>query len=162
MSGPMRTTPQKSGSHEVDVPPESKMLKAAYKKSGLTVADLAAATGLSTATIHVAHNGIRYRDGNAKATVPPDRTLVKLSSVLGISPDTLRAHGRDRAAALLEEAGTSQDPAVFPSDREAQAAVAGRAALTQQILSVFSIEDLEAEVQRRRWADNMDAEPREG
>lgn len=142
----------------LDIPPESIMLRTAYKKSGLTVADLAAATGLSMATIHVAHNGIRYRDGQAKVTVPPDRTLVKLASVLRISPDVLREHGRDRAADLLEEANASTDPAVFLSDKEAQAAASGRAALAQQVFAAFSVEELEDEVKRRRWAQQVERE----
>lgn len=153
---PTTDTEDEAVTADLDIPPESRLLKEAYKKSGLTVADLASATGLSMATIHVAHNGVRYRDGKAKVTVPPDRTLVKLSSVLGISPDTLRAHDRGRAAALLEEANASSDPTEFLSDKEAQAAASGRAALTQQILAVFSTEDLEAEVKRRRWADQAE------
>lgn len=139
------------------------MLKAAYRKSGLTVADLAAATGLSVATIHIAMKGIRYRDGKAKAAVPPDRTLVKLASVLRIHPDALRASDRGRAADLLAEAsGADDEPAAtFASDLEAQAAVAGRAALARQVLAVFSTEELRAELERRDRAEH-EALDREG
>lgn len=152
----MTEDPTSDDTPGVEIPPESKMLKAAYKASGLTAADLAAATGLSTASIHVAQNGVRYRNGEAKATVPPDNTLVKLSSVLGISPDTLRRHGRDRAADLLAEVEATGQSLSFDSDREAQAVVHGRSVLAKQILAVFSTEELEAEAQRRRWADQMD------
>lgn len=134
---------------EIDVPAECVMLKAAYKKSGLTVADLAAATGLSVGTIHIALSGIRYRDGKAKAAVPPDRTLVKLSSVLGIHPDVLRAYDRQRAAELLAEASADEAPTAFQSDQEAQASVAGRAALARQVLAAFSTAELQAEIERR-------------
>ncbi|PFG69116.1 hypothetical protein B0O41_3967 [Propionibacteriaceae bacterium ES.041] len=134
---------------EIDVPAESMMLKAAYRKSGLTVADLAAATGLSVGTIHIALNGIRYRDGKGKAAVPPDRTLVKLSSVLGIHPDALRAYDRSRAAELLAEASAEEPAAEFRTDQEAQASVAGRAALARQVLAAFSTAELQAEVERR-------------
>lgn len=138
----------------LEIPPECVALKAAHKASGLTVADLAAATGLSVASIHIALNGVRYRDGEAKATVPPDGTLVKLSSMLGVTPDMLREHGRARAAGLLE---TEVSEAVtFDSDREAQAAVHGRAVLAKQVLAAFSVEELEAEVQRRRLEDQKD------
>lgn len=134
---------------DLDLPPESAMLKAAYKKSGLTVADLAAATGLSVATIHIALSGVRYRDGKGKAAVPPDRTLVKLSSVLGVHPDALRAYDRPRAAELLAEASAEEPAAEFRTDLEAQASVAGRAALARQVLAAFSTAELQAEIERR-------------
>ena len=138
-----------SDNPEIEIPAESVMLKADYKKSGLTVADLASATGLSVGTIHIALSGIRYRDGKGKAAVPPDRTLVKLASVLLIDSEALRAYERDRAAELLEEAGVETSQTEFSSDLEAQAAVAGRAALTRQILAAFSTEELRAEINRR-------------
>ena len=127
------------------------MLKAAYRKSGLTVADLAAGTGLSVGTIYIAMNGVRYRDGEAKVAVPPDRTLVKLASVLRIQPDALRTLDRGRAADLLAEASgaNAESMATFASDSGAQAAVAGRAALARQVLAVFSTEELSAELERR-------------
>lgn len=135
------------------------MLKAAYKKSGLKVADLAAATGLSVGTIHIALSGIRYRDGKGRPAVPPDRTLVKLASVLGIHPDALRAYDRPRAAELLEEAVSTEDASspAFASDLEAQAAVAGRAALARQVLAAFSVEELRAEIERRERAERDEA-----
>ena len=130
------------------------MLKAAHKVSGLTVADLAAATGLSVASIHIALNGVRYRDGEAKATAPPDATLVKLASMLGVTPDMLREQGRARAADLLE--AEASEAITFDSDREAQAAAHGRRVLAKQVLAAFSVEELEAEVQRRRLEDQKD------
>lgn len=138
-----------AGTHEIVIPPESAMLKTAYRKSGLTVADLAAATGLSVPTLHIAMGGVRYRDGKAKAAIPPDNTMVKLASVLRIHPDALRAHGRERAADLLAEATDNDGTIAVPSDLDAQAAVAGRQALAKQILAVFSTEELRAEIARR-------------
>lgn len=134
---------------QLDVPPESTLLKEAYKSSGVTAADLAAATGLSTASVHIAMNGIRYRNGAGKVTVPPDSTVVKLASVLHVRPEALRAHGRMRAAALLEEAmaeGAERKP---ESDKEAQAAASARTALAKQVLRAFSTEELRAELERR-------------
>lgn len=130
-------------------PPESAMLKAAYRQSGLTVADLAAATGLSVPTLHIAMNGFRYRDGKTKVATPPDSTMVKLASVLRIHPDVLRAHGRERAAGLLAEVTDEDSTTAVPSDLDAQSAVAGRQALAKQILAVFSTEELRAEIARR-------------
>lgn len=136
---------------ELDLPSESAMLKAAYRKSGLTVADLASATGLSVGAVHIALNGIRYRDGKAKVAIPPDRTLVKLASALRIHPDVLRAHDRARAADLLVEASRVEpgQEVSFASEQEAQAAVAARSVLARQILAVFSDEELRAELERR-------------
>lgn len=47
------------------------------------------------------------------------------------------------------------DPILSLSDLEAQATATGRATLTQQILAVFSIADLESEVKRRRGEENL-------
>ena len=137
------------------VPAESALLKAAYKRSGLTVADLAAASGLSVGTLHIAFTGIRYRDGIGKPAVPADQTLVKVGSVLRIDPQMLRAVGRDRAADLLAEAMQAGDmpTAASASDLNAQAAVAGRTALAKQILAAFSTEELRAEIARRQQHD---------
>lgn len=141
------------------------MLKEAYKTSGLTAADLAAATGLSQGSVHIAMNGIRYRAGEPKVKTPPDSTVVKLASVLHIEPATLREHGRDRAAGLLEDASTVEggNRQKRPSDLEAQAAAYGRAALVKQVLNVFSTEELRAELERRDQADHdqLDREGRE-
>jgi transcriptional regulator with XRE-family HTH domain len=151
--------------NDLEPPPESALLKDAYRKSGLTVADLAAATGLSTGTLHIAMNGIRYRDGKGRVAVPPDRTLVKLASVLRIHPDALRSHGRGRAADLLAEASNAEDEptATFSSDLEAQSAVAGRAALARQVLALFSTEELRSELERRDQTehDELDVEGRD-
>jgi transcriptional regulator with XRE-family HTH domain len=135
----------------LEVPPESAMLKAAYRDSGLTVADLASATGLSVGTVQIALNGIRYRDGKAKVAIPADRTLVKLASSLRIHPDVLRVHDRARAADLLVEASRVEagEEVSFDSEREAQAAVAGRSVLARQVLAAFSDEELRAELERR-------------
>lgn len=142
---------------ELDPPPESAMLKAAYRNSGLTVADLASATGLSVGTVHIALNGIRYRDGKAKVAIPPDRTLVKLASALRIHPNVLRAHDRARAADLLVEASRVEagGEVSFASEREAQAAVAGRTVLARQVLAAFSDEELRAELERRDRSEQI-------
>lgn len=135
---------------DLAVPSECKLIKDAYRDSGLTVAALANATGLSAGTLHVAMRGTRYRDGEVHIAIPPDRTLVKLASILRVSSDDLRAHGRDRAADLLDEVEASQENTpTFASDLEAQAAAAGRAALARQVLAAFSTEDLRAEILRR-------------
>lgn len=133
------------------------MLKAVYRDSGLTVADLASATGLSVGTVHIALNGIRYRDGRAKVAIPPDRTLVKLASALRIHPDVLRVHDRARAADLLVEASRVEagQEVSFASEREAQAAVAGRSVLARQVLAVFSDDELRAELERRDHSENI-------
>lgn len=127
------------------------MLKAAYRKSGLTVADLAAGTGLSVGAVHIALNGFRYRDGQARLAIPPDRTLVKLATILRIHPDVLRALDRARAADLLVESSrveTGQGVS-FASEQEAQAAAAARSVLARQVLAVFSDDELRAELERR-------------
>ena len=152
---------QGSSSNEIEVPPESALLKEAYKTSGMTAADLVAATGLSRASVHIAMNGIRYRDGEAKLKIPPDSTVVKLASVLHVHPDAVRAAGRERAAGLLEEANAAESsPRYKPSsDLEAQAAAYGRAGLSRQVLSIFSTEELREEIERRDRAehDELDA-----
>lgn len=131
------------------IPAESLLLKENYKKSGLTVADLAGATGLSVGTIHIAMSGIRYRDGKPRVAVPPDRTLVRLSSVLHIDPNAWRQIGRDRAADLLVDVNEAGEAPIAPVDIEAVSAVAGRGALARQVLAVFSTAELQAEVKRR-------------
>lgn len=135
--------------HSVLSPAESLLLKAHYKKSGLTVADLAAATGLSVGTISIALNGFRYRDGQPRAAVPPDRTLVRLSAVLHIDPEIWRNLGRVRAADLLVEVNEAGGAPVAPADMDAISAVAGRAALARQVLAAFSSAELRAEISRR-------------
>ncbi|TFD23818.1 hypothetical protein [Cryobacterium sp. TMT2-23] len=137
--------PSPSDDSGVQAPAESLILNATYKKSGLTAADLAAATGLSVGAIRIALSGIRYRSGEPKATVPPDQTLVRLASALGIGPAVLSGLGRDRAAELLTGAkSTSAAP-----DLDTQAAIAAREALTRQVLAVFSTDELRAEIARR-------------
>lgn len=149
----MPSTPKPSTESELDlqVPPESTLLRTTYKQSGIKVADLAGASGLSVSAIHIALNGFRYRDGVAKVAVPPDRTLVKLGSVLGVEPAALREAGRERAAELLDEVGESDQslPTTFSSDAEAKAHAVGRTALARQVLAAFSLEELRAEISRR-------------
>lgn len=141
--------PQSSDGSDAQPPAESLILNATYKKSGLTAADLAAATGLSVGAIRIALSGIRYRDGQPKATVPPDQTLALLASALGIAPAVLSGIGRDRAAGILTEAKSS---AAAP-DLDTTSAIAARDALTRQVLAVFSTDDLRAEIERRTEAD---------
>lgn len=132
------------------------MLKTVYRKSGLAAADLATTTGLSVATVHIAMNGFRYRDGEARVAVPPDRTLAKLASVLRIRPDVLRTYDRARAADLLTETSSAEDErsSGFSSNLETQAAATGRAGLTRQILGLFSTEELRSELERRERAEH--------
>lgn len=145
----------KDSSAEPVVPAESKLLRSAYKKSGLTVADIAAASGLAVPTLHIAFNGIRYRNGVGLASTPSDQTLVKVGSVLRLDAQALRDIGRERAAGLLEEALKSDDLPVArsSSDEITLATLAGRRSLTKQILSVFSIDELRAEIERRTEQD---------
>lgn len=142
--------------HDVAIPPECRAIKSVHQKSGLTVADLAAATDLSVGTIHVALSGVRYRGSEAKVTAPSDRTLVRLASALGLTPQFLRQVDRDRAADLLAEADDIEARPSFPGEQEAQAAVAARSALTRQILAVFSTEELRVELDRRNRLEEED------
>lgn len=137
--------PQSSDDSASQPPAESLILNATYKKSGLTAADLAAATGLSVGAIRIALSGLRYRDGQPRSTVPPDLTLIRLASALGIGPAVLGSIGRERAAELLAEA---KNAAVAP-DLDTTSAIAARDALTRQVLAVFSTDDLRAEIARR-------------
>ncbi|GAB3616586.1 hypothetical protein GCM10027416_11430 [Okibacterium endophyticum] len=141
---------------ETAVPPESAALKAAHRRSGYSMAELAAAIGMSRGSVQVALDGVRYRDGEAIPVVPPDATLVRLAGLLGIGPATLRELGRDRAAQLLEEADppVPVEKPVSLSERESQAAVAARAAVVRQMLSIFSTEELRAELDRRDRAEH--------
>lgn len=134
---------------EVQPPPESLILNATYKKSGLTAADLAAATGLSVGAIRIALSGLRYRSGQPKATSPRDQTLVLLASALGISPVALSSVGRDRAAEMLAEAKNQ----TTKPDLDTTAAIAAREGLARQVLAVFSSAELQAELHRRSESD---------
>lgn len=146
---------------EVDIPRESAALRQAYEKSGLTVADIAAATGLSQATVHIAMRGFRYRDGVPHVAVPPDPTLVKVASVLRVGPQVLRAAGRGRAATLLEEV-LEEAPDLGPDGEvRAAAATAGRSALARQVLAAFTLDELAEEIERRKRAE-LDELNREG
>ncbi|MUN53919.1 hypothetical protein GMA10_01525 [Kocuria koreensis] len=153
---PSTPDPSTNEAPDLDVPAESVLLRTIYKQSGVKVADIAKASGLSVSAIHIAFNGFRYRDGVAKVAVPPDRTLVKLGAVLGVEPAALREVGRDRAAELLAEVGESDETlsATFGSDAEAKAHAAGRVGLARQVLAAFSSEELRAELMRRTAAED--------
>ncbi|MGO2061425.1 MAG: hypothetical protein ACTH2M_00185 [Microbacteriaceae bacterium] len=134
---------------ELVVPPESKLLRAAYESSGLAVSAMAEATGISKPSIHIAMNGFRYKQGQPVAVSPPDKTLVKLASLLRVQPAALREAGRERAAQLLEEIPTDQRPTTVAADIDSRSRAEGRRVVTQQVLGVFSTEELRAEIQRR-------------
>lgn len=132
---------------EIELPVECELLDAQYRRSGLTVADLADSTGISAGAIRIALAGIRYRNGQARRVVPPDQTVAKLSAVLGISADTLIGVGRSRAAAILAEGqGTTVNA---QPDLNSVAAIAGRQSVVRQMLAIFSSEELRAELARR-------------
>lgn len=147
------TTPSEADDAPLVPPAESTILKALYRKSGLTVADLSAATGLSVATLHIALNGIRYRSDGPRVAEPSDITLVKLGSVLGLDPAILRAAGRDRAADLLAEAISTNPRPALPAEQEAIIGAAARTALAIQVLAAFSTDELTAEIRRRQKRD---------
>lgn len=142
-------------------PIESELLDAQYRKSGLTVADLARSTGISVGAIRIALSGIRYRDGQPRRVVPPDQTVAKLSSVLGLSAETLIGIGRSRAAAILAE-GQGTTKSAGP-DLNSVAAIAGRQSIVRQMLAIFSTEELRAELERRDRGDHdqLDQEGRD-
>lgn len=128
----------------IDPPPESALLSGAYKRSKLTAADLSAATGISVSAVRIALNGIRYREGQPRPVSPPDQTLAKLASVLGLGADELKAIGRETASELITEA-----KATPPKDLDTPAAIAGRNVLASQVLGLFSTAELQAELDRR-------------
>jgi transcriptional regulator with XRE-family HTH domain len=130
---------------EVQPPAEAMLLNRAYKKSGLTAGDLAVATGLSIPTVRQALTGLRYYKGQPKAMTPTDKKLALLGSALGIPPEALADLGRHRAAALISEG--EYDSTVPMTD--ATVTIAARALLARQILAVFSVDELRAEVARR-------------
>lgn len=142
-----------SSDDDVQIPPESKLLKQAQKTSGLSGADLAEATGLSRGTVYAALQGVHYKKDTktGKSTpiagAPTLQTLVKLAGVLRINPDQLREIGHDRAAAMLAE--STQPEHTRPADEQTQAAIAARAGLARQVLSAFSTNELQAEIDRR-------------
>ena len=123
--------------NQIEVPPESVILTDAYKKSSLTAADLAASTGLSVSAVRVALAGIRFRSGEPRLAVPPDKTVAKLAATLGVSAATLTEVGRPRAAALLNEAEVSPPP-----DLDTAAAIAARSAVVRRVLGVFTMEEV--------------------
>ena len=127
------------------IPAESRLLDAAYRRSGLTAADLAAAAGISAGSVRIALSGRRYRKDEVQVVVPPDQTLAKLAGALGISAESLRELGRERAAELV--AGLV--PASVPADEEAAAVIAARRAVFAQVLAVVPTEELQAEIKRR-------------
>ena len=138
---------------DVQPPAESVLLNDAYKNSGLTAADLAASTSLSISAVRVALAGVRYRQGEAKVTIPPDQTVAKLASALGVGPQSLSAVGRERAAELIK--GVETDP---PPDLDTAAAIAGRLSLARQVLGLFSTEELRSELERRDRAEHEEVD----
>lgn len=145
----MAKTPPVDTSH-LQIPPESALLRMAYETSGLIVSAMSRATGISTAAIHIAMNGYRYRDGVPTVVSPPDKTLVKLAAVLQIEPEMLAKAGREHAAKLLSEIPADQLPtAEDPEQVESVSMPSGRTVLARQVLGVFSTDELRAEIQRR-------------
>lgn len=141
---------------ELSIPPESTLLRTAYERSGLAVPATAEATDISKASIHIAMNGFRYRKGEPVVVSPPDKTVVKLASLLRVEPQAIRDAGRERAAQLLEEIPSDQRPTSTLSDYGAQSQSTGRQILARQMLGVFPTEELRAEIERReaKLADN--------
>lgn len=135
----------------LQIPPESKLLRAAYEESGVIVSSLSRATDISTPAIYIAVNGFRYRKGVPTVVSPPDKTLVKLAAVLRIEPEALRNVGRDHAAKLLEEIPADELPTAEDSENllESVAMPPGRQILARQVLGVFSTDELRAEIERR-------------
>ncbi|WP_062946849.1 helix-turn-helix transcriptional regulator [Brachybacterium sp. sponge] len=144
--------PETAYRNGVAIPAESGILHSAYQRSGLTHGELAVATGMSVGSVRIALAGFRHRAGEAQSVRPPDDTLAKLAAVLGVEPRILRLVGRDNAAGMIEEVD------VTPIDLDAPAAIAGRRALMQQVLAVFSTEELRSEITRRD-ATGEDLEP---
>lgn len=139
------------GLESIEIPRECQVLKRAYKGSRLTASDLAIAAGISRASVHLALDGYRTRDGVRRVVIPPDDTLVDLASALHVSPDQLRDCGRDHAAVLLEGRGAAPEDS---GDRAARWRAEGRAQMAAQVLATFSSPELAAELQRR--ADRAD------
>ncbi|MDF1477736.1 hypothetical protein PYV02_01410 [Leifsonia sp. H3M29-4] len=139
----------------LEVSAESRLLRQRYEQSGLTIAELAAATDLSEATVTVAVAGFRYRDGQPIVVAPTDRTLVQLAPALRIGPEQLRAVDRVRAAELLEAAAVDIEGLALESSNlisasiAAQAAASARRSLMRSVLAVFSTDDLRDEIALR-------------
>lgn len=131
------------------IPPECIAIKDVYRKSGLTVADIATAINMSVGTVHVALSGLRYRGSDPRIAVPSDQTLSSIALVLGLFPEFLRDLDRHGAADLLESSQQLEGPTIFRKGREAQVAASARLAVIQQVLGVFSAEELLAEYERR-------------
>lgn len=134
---------------ELVTPPECSLLRVAYERSGLAVSAMAKATDISKASIHIAMNGFRYHKGEPVVVSPPDKTVVKLASLLRVEPQAIRDAGRERAAQLLEEIPPDQRPTSTLSDYEAQAVAASRHLLARQMLAVFTTEELGIEIEHR-------------
>lgn len=134
------------------------MLRAEYKRSGLTIAEVAKVSGVSTPSVHVAVNGFRYYDRQKVVTVPPSKTLVKLAAALSIDAAKLRAVGREDAAQLLEETPTYQLPTPATALADVEAATSARQTVIRQVLGVFSTDELLAEVSRREEVEHRASE----
>ncbi|WP_218220449.1 helix-turn-helix transcriptional regulator [Nesterenkonia sp. Act20] len=126
------------------VPGESKLLRRCYEESRHTVPELAELTGLSTATIHIAMQGFRYRQGEVRRAVPHPDTLARLASALRISPGQLREVNRTDVLDMLTEASEDQ---LTVAEHKARAV--GYDALERQVLAVFSTDELREEIARR-------------
>lgn len=146
-------------SDELQIPAVSPLLKAAQRTSGRSVPQLAVDTGLSPATIHIALRGTRYTSGIERAVEPPDRTVVLLATVLGVTPQQLRDVGRRRAAVLMEalpddDLEVSSMRGDVESAREVtlrqEAAARAREEVLRQVLAAFTDEELGRELERRR------------
>lgn len=124
---------------EDQVPAESKLLRRTYEESQHTVPELAELTGLSTATIHIAMQGFRYRQGEARRAVPHPDTLYKLAAALHIPAEQLREIGRTDVLEMLDGAAGSQPTADALSYN----------ALARKVLDAFSTSELRAEIARR-------------
>jgi len=140
-----------------DVPAECKLLDAAYRASELTASDLAVAAGMSVGSVRIALSGVRYRTGKREIVPPPDRTLAKLASVLGLAPAKVASVGRERAAALMTDAKRTPPS---PLELESVAAIAAREELARRVLGAFSADELQAELDRRQRLehDELDRE----
>lgn len=137
-------------------PPECTLLHDRQKRSGLTVADLAAATGLSVSTINNSLRGYRYRKGDPIVVVPPDTTLAELASQLLINPESLRRVGRPEAADLLaaNKPESVHVPVELPEleDEKTLVATQVRRSLVRRVLEAFTDQELRDELERRAEA----------
>lgn len=126
------------------------------KRSGLIVADLAAATWLSVSTINNSLRGYRYRKGDPIVVVSPDTTLAEFASQLLINPESLRRVGRPEAADLLatNKPESVHAPVELPEleDEKILVATQVRRSLVRRVLEAFTDQELRDELERRAEA----------